>query len=68
MRYEDLQKCIGIAESKCSLSGMRISDADVSILKFQDGANGKIKQTLCFTFEYSDARISLEITPKGSVE
>lgn len=65
MKYEDLQRCIDIAKTKCSLSGVRIADANVSLVSFQDGANGKVKQKLCFAFEYVDANISLEITPKG---
>lgn len=66
MKYTDFQKCMKIAEEHCRLSGMRISDADVSIVNFQDGANGKVKQRMCFVLDYDDAKISIEITPKGA--
>ena len=65
MKYEDMKKCITIAEGTCSSCGMRIYDANISLVNYQDGANGKIKQKLCFAFEYDYARISFEITPKG---
>ena len=64
MKYNNLQKCIVIAENICSLSGHRIADANVSIVSFQKGANAKMEQRLCFTLEYDDADISIEITPK----
>lgn len=68
MKYEDLQKCISIAETTSSLTGIRIADANVSLVSFQSGANGGIKQKLCFDFEYNNADISLQITPKGGAE
>lgn len=64
MKYTDVLKCCKIAEDSVAYSESTLADADVRLVMYQDGANGPLKQKVCFTMHFDDADVTIEVTPK----
>lgn len=65
MKYSDFAKCCKIANDSV-IYGENIMDcANINIVKYQDGANGPIKESVHFALQFADADICIAVTLKG---
>lgn len=63
MKYNNLRKCMNLAEEMCKSSGMDIADADVDIIQHNDKG---YTQWVSVKFDYEGAKVDISITPKGN--
>ena len=67
MKYNNLRKCMNLAEEMCKASGFDIEDADIDIVNYYYNEYGRIyQQRMMVNLDFNGAEVNIAITPKGT--
>jgi hypothetical protein len=66
VKFSVLRSCINILEERSVLCGLPIFESNVSLLKYQRGANAPLEEKVRVEFDVEDYDFVMEILPKRS--
>lgn len=67
MKYLDMVRGLQLIEDICLSSDINIDGADINLVKFQDGLNGKLRERLEITRGIEDAEVCITFTPNDEI-